>query len=275
MSDHYATLGIEKTATNEEITSAYRRLAMKHHPDKNPEDIAGATERFQKIQLAHETLSDEYKRRRYDASLSARNGPPEDMFRNRTRAPGAGVFAFNDEIFWEFFGGRPRPSDLHSEARRAWEEEERREREREVRRVFDEAVRAREKDRKERQEKLRCEREHHDQLEREKAMCAEARRKAEETEKRMAENARSTRFNQETLEQQKRWQQAGATTEEQKAAICLHSGFCEKIPQRKKFKCDVCCAKRGMVAFKCPYCSRNLCQLCVTQYKKERAGVFK
>lgn len=51
MSDHYAVLEIQQTATGSEITAAFRRLAMMHHPDKNPGNIAEATEQFQKVLL--------------------------------------------------------------------------------------------------------------------------------------------------------------------------------------------------------------------------------
>ena len=60
--DFYETLGVSRSASDEEIKRAYRRLALKHHPDKND----GNRERFQEIQQAYETLSDANKRREYD-----------------------------------------------------------------------------------------------------------------------------------------------------------------------------------------------------------------
>jgi len=59
--DHYATLGIAKTASPDEIKKAYRRLASKHHPDKG-----GDTAMFQKIEEAYRTLSDPQKKQEYD-----------------------------------------------------------------------------------------------------------------------------------------------------------------------------------------------------------------
>jgi DnaJ family protein C protein 7 len=56
--DYYKILGIEKDATEQQIKKAYRKLAIVHHPDKNPGDEEAA-ERFKEIQEAHETLSDE------------------------------------------------------------------------------------------------------------------------------------------------------------------------------------------------------------------------
>jgi len=55
--DYYKILGIEKDATEQEVKKAYRKLAIIHHPDKNPDD-EGAADRFKEIQEAHETLSD-------------------------------------------------------------------------------------------------------------------------------------------------------------------------------------------------------------------------
>lgn len=51
MSDHYAVLEIQQSATGPDITAAYRRLAMMHHPDRNPNNTAESTERFQKVLL--------------------------------------------------------------------------------------------------------------------------------------------------------------------------------------------------------------------------------
>lgn len=61
----YEILGLQKTATTEDIKKTYRRLALKHHPDKNPGD-AEAAERFKEINAAHAVLSDQTKRRIYD-----------------------------------------------------------------------------------------------------------------------------------------------------------------------------------------------------------------
>lgn len=65
MEDLYKVLGVEKTATQDEIKSAYRKLAMKYHPDRNPGDKA-AEEKFKSITAAYDVLGDETKRRQYD-----------------------------------------------------------------------------------------------------------------------------------------------------------------------------------------------------------------
>src|ERR1700743_863424 len=63
--DYYNILGVSKTATQDEIRSAYRKLARKHHPDLNPNDKE-ANKRFQQINEANEVLSDPEKRKKYD-----------------------------------------------------------------------------------------------------------------------------------------------------------------------------------------------------------------
>src|SRR3954469_17247071 len=63
--DYYATLGVPRTASPDEIQKAYRKLARKYHPDMNPDD-ATAKKKFQEVQSAFEVLSDGDKRKKYD-----------------------------------------------------------------------------------------------------------------------------------------------------------------------------------------------------------------
>src|ERR671927_375285 len=63
--DYYEVLSVSRTATDQEIKSAYRRLAVKYHPDKNPND-ATAEEKFKEAAEAYQVLSDPEQRRRYD-----------------------------------------------------------------------------------------------------------------------------------------------------------------------------------------------------------------
>src|SRR5450432_4702914 len=63
--DYYEVLEVSRAATDQEIKSAYRRLAMRHHPDKNPNDAA-AEDKFKEAAEAYAVLSDAEQRRRYD-----------------------------------------------------------------------------------------------------------------------------------------------------------------------------------------------------------------
>ena len=63
--DYYEVLGIQKGASDDEIKKAFRKLAVKYHPDKNPGDKA-AEEKFKEINEAYSVLSDKTKRQRYD-----------------------------------------------------------------------------------------------------------------------------------------------------------------------------------------------------------------
>ncbi|GAA6001527.1 hypothetical protein JCM5350_000249, partial [Sporobolomyces pararoseus] len=74
--DHYTVLGIERTASSIEIKKAFRSLALKEHPDKNPQDVEGANLRFSRIQEAYEVLSDPQEKAWYDDHLEQLlNGP--------------------------------------------------------------------------------------------------------------------------------------------------------------------------------------------------------
>lgn len=72
MDDLYRILGVEKNATAEEIKKAYRNLAFKYHPDRNPGDKA-AEEKFKEASSAYSVLGDESKRRQYDAGGFSQN----------------------------------------------------------------------------------------------------------------------------------------------------------------------------------------------------------
>ncbi|MEM0915452.1 MAG: molecular chaperone DnaJ [Planctomycetota bacterium] len=100
--DYYEVLGVEKTADGTTIKSAYRRLAMKYHPDRNPDD-AEAEARFKECAEAYEVLSDDGKRQRYDqyGHAGLRGQAAHDF-----GSMGAeDIFSMFSDIFGEAFGG--------------------------------------------------------------------------------------------------------------------------------------------------------------------------
>jgi len=97
--DYYKELGVVSTATDKEITRAYRKLAKQHHPDANP----GSEERFKEISAAYDVLGDPEKRKEYDEVRA--HGPVGGF-----GAPGGGTFRMEDmgdlsDLFGGLFGG--------------------------------------------------------------------------------------------------------------------------------------------------------------------------
>lgn len=106
--DYYGVLGVAKDASTDAIKKAYRKLALKYHPDKNPGDKK-AEEKFKEITEAYAVLSDEEKRRQYDQFGEAgfhQRYSQEDIFRNFDVGDIFREFGFGtDDIFSQLFGG--------------------------------------------------------------------------------------------------------------------------------------------------------------------------
>lgn len=118
--DYYSVLEVPRNAAPEDIRRAYRRLALKWHPDKNPDNKAEAEARFKEISEAYEVLSDESKRRHYD--MYGGGGFEADQPSHYSNSRGAnsyssgGTFTFTfrdpEELFREFFGSSDPFRDL-------------------------------------------------------------------------------------------------------------------------------------------------------------------
>ncbi|XP_058478854.1 dnaJ homolog subfamily B member 2 isoform X1 [Solea solea] len=108
MVDYYSILGVPKTASQDDIKKAYRKLALKWHPDKNPDNKDEAERKFKELAEAYEVLSDKSKRDSYDRFGNERmphTGSSSSDF--SSDFPGF-TFTFRspDEVFREFFGGQ-------------------------------------------------------------------------------------------------------------------------------------------------------------------------
>jgi molecular chaperone DnaJ len=111
--DYYEILEVQKTASKEEIKKAYRKVALKYHPDRNQGDKA-SEEKFKEAAEAYEVLGDEAKRQSYDQFGHAgvnggpggfHNGNVEDIFRNFGDIFGGGGGGGGFDPFESFFGG--------------------------------------------------------------------------------------------------------------------------------------------------------------------------
>lgn len=117
MGDYYEILGVPRNAAQDDIKRAYRKQALKWHPDKNPDNKEYAERKFKDIAEAYEVLSDKQKREAYDrygksgitGAGSARSSSDHAFsgFEFTFRSP--------DEVFREFFGGRDPFSDFFGE----------------------------------------------------------------------------------------------------------------------------------------------------------------
>ena len=121
MEDLYSTLGVSKTATADEIKKAYRNLAFKYHPDRNPGDKA-AEEKFKQINSAYSVLGDETKRRQYDSYGSSAFEQNQSSYGYGNQSRGTGTYGnyyqyqqqYQGDPFWEFFNGGAYSGDQYN-----------------------------------------------------------------------------------------------------------------------------------------------------------------
>ncbi len=103
METYYDILNVRKNAGDDEIKQAFRRLAMKYHPDKNPNDKV-AEEKFKKINEAYSVLSDKQKRQAYDMGGFSNNSQytySSQGFNGQSYENSAGAGPFQEDEFWE------------------------------------------------------------------------------------------------------------------------------------------------------------------------------
>lgn len=124
--DYYEVLGVQRGANNDDIKKAYRKLAMKYHPDRNPGDES-ALERFKEIQTAYDVLADSQKRQAYDQFGHA--GVEGAASGGRYGGGFSGFGDIFDSVFGDIFGGggrggeqRFRGSDLRYDLELSLEE---------------------------------------------------------------------------------------------------------------------------------------------------------
>ncbi|HEX4944538.1 MAG TPA: molecular chaperone DnaJ [Usitatibacteraceae bacterium] len=110
--DYYEVLGVNRDASEEDIKKAYRKLAMKHHPDRNPES-KDAEERFKEAKEAYEMLSDAEKRRAYDAYGHAGVNPQMGGMGGAGDAGFGGFAEAFGDIFGDIFGGARARSSVY------------------------------------------------------------------------------------------------------------------------------------------------------------------
>ncbi|XP_019360495.1 PREDICTED: dnaJ homolog subfamily B member 8 [Gavialis gangeticus] len=107
MVNYYKVLGLQKNASQDDIKKSYRKLALKWHPDKNPNNKEEAEKEFKAVAEAYEVLSDPQKRSKYDRSTNESRQRGGGSATGGYYSPFGSDYVFRnpEEIFREFFGG--------------------------------------------------------------------------------------------------------------------------------------------------------------------------
>ncbi|KAF2685174.1 hypothetical protein K458DRAFT_388064 [Lentithecium fluviatile CBS 122367] len=269
--DYHTELQVSPGATATEITASYRRLALLHHPDKNPDNTAAATAKFQRLREAYDGLLNPTTRHRPQAAPRAQ--PHHHTYQYSDDDDDDDGFYYQQDyddddddddddyghgFFHDFFSafgsgrGRYQSYDDMKQTFREWEKRE----EEHWARVAEMRARLRRE-----QAERRAAQERSRELRRAQKEAARAAEQQFKMDDRRVEEAK----------QEERWKITGCVTKDEKLRACLHSDYCVKVKQQRKFKCSACGKKGGMLAFECPYCSSFLCQQCVTRFSQRRA----
>ncbi|NXT79953.1 DNJB8 protein, partial [Zapornia atra] len=107
MVDYYKVLGLQRSASQDDVKKSYRKLALKWHPDKNPSNKEEAEEKFKAVAEAYEVLSDPQKRSLYDRSVEKSRSPRGRSATGTQEDSFDSPYHFHDfeEFFTEVYGG--------------------------------------------------------------------------------------------------------------------------------------------------------------------------
>ncbi|CZS98998.1 hypothetical protein WAI453_008429 [Rhynchosporium graminicola] len=262
--DPYKALEIRSTASADEITASYRRLAREHHPDKNPENAA-ATEKMQEINAAHELLSNTELRAKYDSEISAPSG-----------------YFDSDDDRYQYQPTNDWPHDLFRAARDARASFERyRDFERGSRRQGDEDHNAfferisREYLAYAEELRLKADRQQRAAREAQKKNKQDAKQHAKNKVAQDEKERQAQTWKEEKKVQEQVWKEKDATTAQEQRDTCLHSHFWPRHQSKAKFTCMGCWQKRGPTSFECPHCHLLQCQSCLNGFKAKRSASAK
>ncbi|KAK7977150.1 hypothetical protein PG988_004640 [Apiospora saccharicola] len=291
--DYYRELGVHETASAHEIRTAYFRLALVRHPDRNPQD-PNATASFQRLQEAYETLSNPSTKASYDAARdqSRQQAAANEAARQGDR-PFTGFWStqMNDAMAEWHRRAQMERAHIRAQMERA---RIRAERQRAVAvmaaaRQRREAEMLAERQRVEAQQRAEFKRLVQERRERRDVEAGSAefalrkvqednRRRAERREEAAREAAVLAEQQQqaERMEQENRWVIHKAVTREDKQKACLHShseNWPKEVHQRET-RCEHCGQKRSTTTFSCPYCELVVCQMCreVLAREEEASG---